>query len=122
MIALVVVGVVVLAAVGVALFLFLGRGERPPRPASARTPPRRAGRRRTPAPFPTATGTPEGLGDDPLLDDARDRPATIGDMQSCDDLFDESDAGSDYETYGDTCAGRQPPGTLAYCTETFPES
>jgi hypothetical protein len=42
-------------------------------------------------------------------------------MQSCDDLFDQSDAGSDYETYGDTCAGRQPPGTFIYCTDTFPQ-
>ena len=41
-------------------------------------------------------------------------------MQSCDDLFDGSEAGSDYETYGDTCAGRQPAGTRQYCTITFP--
>jgi hypothetical protein len=41
-------------------------------------------------------------------------------MQACDDLYDAAEAGSDYETYGDTCAGRQPSGTLVDCTETFP--
>ena len=40
-------------------------------------------------------------------------------MQACDDLYNESDAGSDYERYGDTCAGRQPEGTFVYCTVSF---
>jgi hypothetical protein len=40
-------------------------------------------------------------------------------MQSCDDLYDDSDAGSDYETYGDSCAGRQETGTFVYCTDKF---
>ena len=40
-------------------------------------------------------------------------------MQAWDDLYDASDAGSDYETYGDTCAGRQPSGTFAMCADAF---
>ena len=107
MIALVVVGVVVLAAVGVALFLFLDRGDGDPAGVS---PDRTTASRTTPdaGALPDPTGTPQGLGNDPLLDDLA-TACYIGDMQSCDDLFDESDAGSDYETYGDSCAGRQPP-------------
>ena len=30
-----------------------------------------------------------------------------------------SAAGSLYEQYGDTCAGRQPPGTGLYCADVF---
>ena len=37
-------------------------------------------------------------------------------------LFDESESGSDYQRYGDTCAGRQPANTFAYCTVTFPRT
>lgn len=119
-IALVVVGVVVLAAVGVALFLLLDRGD--VHPAGVSPDPTTASRTASDAgALPDPTGTPEGLGNDPLLDDLA-TACYVGDMRACDDLFDESDAGSDYETYGDSCAGRQPPGTLAYCTETFPEN
>ena len=39
-------------------------------------------------------------------------------MQSCDDLFMQSDSGSTYEDYGDTCAGRQSPGG-GFCTMVF---
>jgi hypothetical protein len=42
-------------------------------------------------------------------------------MVACDDLYAEAEFGSAYETYGDTCAGRQPAGTGAFCTETFPQ-
>jgi len=119
-IALVVVGVVVLAAVGVALFLFLDRGD--VHPAGVSPAPTTASRTASDAgALPDPTGTPEGLGNDSHLDGLA-TACYIGDMQACDDLFDESEAGSDYETYGDSCAGRQPPGTLAYCTETFPET
>jgi hypothetical protein len=43
-------------------------------------------------------------------------------MDACDTLYDESDIGSDYETYGGTCAGRQPASNsdVVYCTEAFP--
>ena len=43
-----------------------------------------------------------------------------GAMQSCDDLFLQSELGSPYHEYGDTCAGRQRPGTYTYCTAAFP--
>ncbi|HEY0126673.1 MAG TPA: hypothetical protein VGB58_06025 [Blastococcus sp.] len=43
-----------------------------------------------------------------------------GDMAACDSLFLESEVDSMYEAYGDTCAGRQPPGTGTLCTVTFP--
>ena len=42
-----------------------------------------------------------------------------GDMASCDTLYDTSDAGSAYESYGDTCAGRQESGTGVYCVDAF---
>ena len=43
-----------------------------------------------------------------------------GEMASCDGLYQEAEVGSDYETYGDTCAGRQDAGTGQFCTEAFP--
>jgi len=127
LIALLVAGVVVLAAVGVALYLVLGRGvDGTDITSSGRTAPNSAGTT-TPteeqAPgvaLPDATRTPDGLGDDPVLD-VLAQACYRGDMQSCDDLFDESEAGSEYEAYGDTCAGRQPTGTLVLCTDTFPQ-
>jgi hypothetical protein len=39
-----------------------------------------------------------------------------GDMQACDDLYDQSDVGSDYENFGDTCGDREPAGTGYLCT------
>jgi hypothetical protein len=148
LIALIVAGVVVLAAVGVALFLVFGRNDDPATVATD-TDPTTATEESSSAteesssateesssasggtttatedptaggPLPDPVGTPEGLGDDPLLD-ALALACYVGDMQSCDDLFDDADGGSDYEAYGDTCAGRQPSGTLVYCTETFPQ-
>ena len=41
-------------------------------------------------------------------------------MQACDDLFFQAPAGSPYEGYADSCAGRQPEGTGELCTVTFP--
>ena len=71
--------------------------------------------------IPPATAEPDGLGDDPVLDQyAQD--CYDGDMQACDDLYDDSEVGSRYETYGGTCAGRQPESNLdtVYCTDAFP--
>ena len=72
-----------------------------------------------PGEIPEATEEPDGLGDDPTFDDAA-RDCFDGDMQACDDLYVEADAGSDYERYGDTCAGRQDEGTRRLCTVAFP--
>ncbi len=46
----------------------------------------------------------------------------IGSMQACDNLYNQSPLGSAYETYGDTCAGRRPAGTIPYCTEVFTDT
>jgi hypothetical protein len=100
-IALVVAAVVLLAAGGVALWLLVGRGDDGP------------------TDLPPATVTPDGLGVDALLD-AYARDCYEGDMEACDDLFAQAESGSLYETYGDTCAGRQPPGTNVFCTVSFP--
>jgi hypothetical protein len=109
----VVAGIVALAAVGITLVVFLGKG--PDRPAADGGPtvPGDSG-------LPGATTEPDGLGSDRILDELA-HSCYEGDMPACDRLYDQSDAGSDYETYGDTCAGRQPSGTFIYCTETFPE-
>ena len=44
----------------------------------------------------------------------------IGDMQTCDDLYRQSEPTSEYRTVGDTCAGRQPENTGALCVNAFP--
>jgi hypothetical protein len=99
---LVVAAVVVLAAAGVALWLLFGRGDDS-----------RIGS------LPPATVTPDDLGADSVLDSyAAD--CYEGSMDSCDALYMEAEAGSLYERYGDTCAGRQPPGTNVFCTVSFP--
>ncbi len=53
-------------------------------------------------------------GDDAYLDGLWDACAG-GDLQACDDLYFESDFGTEYETFGDTCGGRQEEGTGDYC-------
>ena len=71
--------------------------------------------------IPAATVPPDGLGDDPALNQYA-QSCYDGDMQACDDLYDGSEVGSRYETYGGTCAGRQPESNLdtVYCTDAFP--
>ena len=72
-----------------------------------------------PGDVPPATQEPDGLGDDPQLDSLA-QDCYDGDMQACDDLYQESPVNSDYQTYGDTCAGRQPALTQRFCINTFP--
>jgi hypothetical protein len=43
-----------------------------------------------------------------------------GDMQACDDLFNQSDFDSAYEDYGNTCGGRVPDNT-DFCVNVYPE-
>ena len=43
-----------------------------------------------------------------------------GDMAACDDLWRDSEPGSDYRNFGDTCAGRQPPNSGTWCDDAFP--
>ena len=68
-----------------------------------------------------ATVTPDGLGDDPILDQYA-ASCYDGDMAACDTLYDQSEVGSTYEAYGGTCAGRQPNrnSDVVYCTDAFP--
>ena len=42
-----------------------------------------------------------------------------GDPGACDDLFLESDVGSDYEAYGSTCGGRLALGSDGGCESQF---
>jgi hypothetical protein len=75
--------------------------------------------RSTSTAIPRATVPPEHLGSDPVFDVLAGK-CFDGDMQACDDLFANAASNSLYEAYGDTCAGRQPPGTDIYCTSSFP--
>jgi hypothetical protein len=73
--------------------------------------------------IPEPTEEPDGLGDDAALN-ALAQGCYDGDMQACDDLYDDSvedEALEAYKTYGDTCAGRQPERTFVYCTVAFPD-
>jgi hypothetical protein len=69
--------------------------------------------------IPPAEQEPEGLGDDPELNTLAD-DCFGGDMAACDELYFGSPAGSPYEAYGDSCAGRQPEGTGTKCVTAFP--
>ncbi len=71
-----------------------------------------------PVGVPAATQEPTGLGDDATLDGLA-QSCFDGDMQACDDLFDIAPFGSAYRAYGDTCAGRQEPGTFNLCRVVF---
>ena len=100
MIALIVAGVLVLAGIGAAVWFGL-RGDD--------------------SGVPPATQEPTGLGSDPVMDRYA-QECYDGDMEACDDLFRESPVDSAYETYGGTCAGRQPVAVSEeiYCVDAFP--
>jgi len=70
---------------------------------------------------PAATSEPEGLGDEPELDEYA-AECFDGDMEACDDLYWESPTDSAYELYGGTCAGRQPNADAfdVLCVDAFP--
>jgi hypothetical protein len=67
-----------------------------------------------------AADSPEGLGDDPALDELAQQ-CHDGDMQACDDLYLQSDFDSEYEDYGNTCGGRFPDNT-DYCVNVVDTS
>jgi len=69
--------------------------------------------------IPPATVPPQGLGNDPQLDQYA-QICHDGDMAACDTLFKQSEAASRYQAYGDSCAGRRPLGTDVSCTVSFP--
>jgi hypothetical protein len=68
--------------------------------------------------IPPPTQEPDGLGTDADLDELA-QECYDAEMQSCDDLYERAPAESEYEAYGDTCAGRQPEHTRRYCTDVF---
>ena len=70
--------------------------------AAAAAPTSTVAARKTPVP-------PDDLGDDPDLDSLA-QSCFDGDLVACDQLYLQSPADSAYETYGDTCAGRQEAG------------
>jgi hypothetical protein len=130
-----VAGVVVIAAIGIALWLLLGNDD-DSTTASATTSETTSSSSEessssstststsesdptTPAGIPPATVTPDGLGDDPFLDELA-QTCYDGSMEDCDSLYLLSEDGSLYKAYGDTCAGRQPEGTQVLCTVAFP--
>ena len=71
--------------------------------------------------IPAASSEPEGLGDDPDLDEYAEE-CYDGDMEACDALYEESPRSSAYELYGGTCAGRQPnaDASKVFCVDAFP--
>ena len=63
---------------------------------------------------------PEGLGSDDALNELA-QGCYDGEMADCDRLFFDSEADSAYESYGDSCAGRQPENTGIPCVNAFPD-
>ena len=102
--------VAALATLSLVLGVLLAVGGGPdPQPVSSRP---------VPEPAPAATLAPTGLGDDPALDRLAQQCAD-GQMNPCDDLYDESFPGSGYEAFADTCAGRRTAGEDTYCADVF---
>lgn len=122
---------------GVAAFLLLGGDDDPTTTATTDSSSEVAGGATPPEPpnTPEDTGgggggsgdvpepgsSPDGLGDDPVLD-ALAQDCFDGDLEACDDLFIESPIDSDYETYGNTCGDRVPEEEVngRLCTIIFP--
>ncbi len=71
-----------------------------------------------PGVVPPPTLQPTGLGDDAALNTLA-QACYDGDLASCDDLWRQSELGSPYKDFGDTCAGRQPPNTSVWCVDAF---
>ena len=68
----------------------------------------------------TTAGSSDGgdgtYGSDPTLDALWD-DCDAGDYQACDDLYNESPSGSEYEDFGDTCGDRNEP--QGYCVDVY---
>ena len=67
----------------------------------------------------TNTLTGDSYGDNATLDALWDA-CTAEDWQACDDLFMQSDIGSGYEAYGDTCGNKYTAGTQNLCVDVMP--
>lgn len=55
-------------------------------------------------------------GSDPALDELYDQCAD-GDYQACDDLYNQSPSGSEYEDFADSCGNRNEP--AGYCVDIY---
>ncbi|WP_436694845.1 hypothetical protein [Geodermatophilus sp. CPCC 205506] len=133
LIALVIAAVVVLAAVGVGLFLLLGGDDDPTTARETTAATSSAAPSTSPSPSPSASSTsaspsdegdevpagqpPGALGDDPVLDGLADA-CFEADWAACDTLYFDSEIGSEYESYGETCGGRNEP-VAGGCQERY---
>lgn len=77
-----------------------------------------AGPSTVPAPTVGEPTPPEGLGEDAAMNGLADA-CFAGDLAACDSLYWQSEAGSAYEVYGDTCGGRAPEGAVV-CAQLDP--
>src|SRR5665648_743622 len=64
-------------------------------------------------------GQGDNYGDNATLDALWDACAAE-DWQACDDLYMQSDVGSGYEAYGDTCGNKYAAGTTDFCVDVMP--
>ena len=136
----VLVGVLVLAGIGVAVFFLLrSQGDADPAASGQTTATTSAGessptaQETTPSSAPTTTGgpagggipaaslPPDGLGDDEALN-LLAQQCYDGSMQACDALFLAAPSDSAYADYGGTCAGRLTLEESAdtFCSQRFP--
>jgi hypothetical protein len=69
-----------------------------------------------PAPVGDSVDSIAEFGTDAELDNLA-RACENGDWDSCDDLFLDSDFGSEYEEFGDTCGGRNSP--QGWCRDVY---
>lgn len=127
-IALVVGAVLLLVAIGVGLFFLLRAGDPGPQASASSGPSSATAGPSEPAPtdergIPSATVRPDGLGNDPDLDELA-QECYDGDMDSCDRLYEEAELDSLYGLYGGTCAGRQDvsDADTVFCDDAFPEN
>ena len=67
----------------------------------------------------TNTLTGSNYGDNAALDALWDA-CTAENWQACDDLYMQSDVGSGYEAYGDTCGNKYTAGTGDLCVDVMP--
>ena len=62
---------------------------------------------------------PGGRAADPAAA-GRGTPRQAESWQAVDDLYLQSDIGSVYEAYGDTCGNKYVAGTMDYCVDVMP--
>ena len=115
-----------LAVIAAGLFFFLKDGDPGAGTASSSDAPASADAPSEAVPsggdgIPAGTVRPDGLGDDPYLDQLA-QGCYDGDMQACDDLYRVAEPDSLYGLYGGTCAGRQDisDADTIFCTNAFP--